>query len=215
VKIKNKRILITAGPTWVPIDKVRVISNTATGQTGILLAEKLQSKGAKVTLLLGPTEACCISAGIKVIRFKFFDELEESLIHELRRNKYDVLVHSAAVSDYKVRGAYRPKVSSDKKLWNLSLVPTRKIIDSIKKVSPSLFLVGFKFIPDSTERALVIAAKALMVHSGSDLVVANTLINNRYRARIVKKNAVSRSFLSKEDLVKSLVSEIGGDQCLE
>ena len=54
-KLKNKKVLITAGPTWVPIDNVRVISNTATGETGILLSEKLKNLGAKVTLLLGPT----------------------------------------------------------------------------------------------------------------------------------------------------------------
>ena len=64
MSLKNKRILITAGPTWVAIDSVRVISNIATGETGILLAKRLSLQGAKVTLALGPS--CCAYASGKI-----------------------------------------------------------------------------------------------------------------------------------------------------
>ena len=50
MKLKNKRVLITAGPTWVKIDKVRVISNTASGKTGLLFADAFKRLGSKVTL---------------------------------------------------------------------------------------------------------------------------------------------------------------------
>ncbi len=56
MSLNGKRILITAGPTWVPIDNVRVISNIATGTTGVLLAWQTSAQGAKVTLVLGPCE---------------------------------------------------------------------------------------------------------------------------------------------------------------
>jgi phosphopantothenoylcysteine decarboxylase/phosphopantothenate--cysteine ligase len=83
----NKRILITAGPTWVPIDSVRVISNIATGETGILLAQEAVRRGFGVTLLLGPCDCCCIGQGFKVVRFRFFDELRQRLKEELSSKK--------------------------------------------------------------------------------------------------------------------------------
>jgi len=81
--LATKSVLITAGPTWVAIDSVRVISNTATGETGTLLAERFAQQGAKVTLLLGPVSNCCLNKKIRVINFKFFDELRDKLIREL------------------------------------------------------------------------------------------------------------------------------------
>ena len=69
--LKNKNILITAGPTWVPIDRVRVISNIATGKTGILLAKSANKLGAKVTLVLGPVGEVGLEKEINVKRFYF------------------------------------------------------------------------------------------------------------------------------------------------
>ncbi len=140
-KLKNKRILITAGPTWVPIDSVRVISNVATGETGILLAEKLNAIGAKVTFLLGPAAGVpVINKGIRTIRFRFFDELKKVLIKELSSGKYDIVIHSAAVSDYRPMEKYGAKVSSNKNSWKIRLAPTEKLIDTVKKIDDSLFL---------------------------------------------------------------------------
>ena len=73
MNLRKLRVLITAGPTWVAIDNVRVISNIATGETGKILAEKLASMGAKVTLLIGPGDLCCLKKNIRLIRFKFFE----------------------------------------------------------------------------------------------------------------------------------------------
>ncbi|MBU1999188.1 MAG: phosphopantothenoylcysteine decarboxylase, partial [Candidatus Omnitrophica bacterium] len=68
--LKNKKILITAGPTWVPVDDVRVISNSASGETGILLAKRLSGQGAKVTLLLGPIGNYNPDKKIKLVLFR-------------------------------------------------------------------------------------------------------------------------------------------------
>lgn len=77
MSLKNKRVLITAGPTWVAIDKVRVISNTATGATGKILAQQLANKGAKVTLLINAENSCCLNKKIKILPFRFFDQLKK------------------------------------------------------------------------------------------------------------------------------------------
>lgn len=206
--LKNKRVLITAGPTWVPIDSVRVISNIATGETGILLAEKLQKLGARVTLLLGPVVACCLNKKIKVVRFKFFDELKNSLTRELKTKRYDIIIHSAAVADYKPNKIYAHKINSGRKNLTLNLVPTEKIIDAIKKINKSIFLVGFKFELGASRKTLIKKAKSLINRAKLDLAVANTLINNRYRAYIIGKNNVRGPFLNKRNLIDNLSKKL-------
>jgi len=212
-KFKNKRILITAGPTWVPIDKVRVISNIATGETGILLAEKLQRLGNKVTLVLGPAEACCLNRNIKLIRFKSLDELKNTISRELKAKRYDVVIHSAAVSDYRPEVTFAKKIKSGKKIWKLKLVPTSKIIDLLKKIDSSLFLVGFKFEPGARKNILLKKTRNLMWRADLDLAVANSIDKNRYEAYILKQNKVYGPWQNKNTLVNKLVNLIGENLC--
>lgn len=209
MSLKNKRILITAGPTWVPIDKARVISNIATGATGILLAQYLSNQGAKVTLLLGPPGACCLDKKIRLVPFVFFQDLKESLIGELSRRRYGIVIQAAAVSDYAPLGNYRRKVKSGIKEWALKLRPTVKIIDLIKKVDPAVYLVGFKFNPGVSRNVLIKESAALMQHSNADLIVANTVDKDGYRAYIVKKNNTYGPVKSKAAMAKQLI------RCLE
>lgn len=202
----NKRILITAGPTWVPIDGVRVISNTASGKTGILLAEALQSCGAKVTLLLGPQEACCLNKKIRIISFKFFDELKKLIQQQLRLNKYDIVIHSAAVSDYRPSKIYAAKVGSSRKCWVIKLVPTPKLIDLIRKSGGSkVFAVGFKFETAAKKEFLINSARKLLKRSDLDLVVANTVRGSFYRAYIVGRRKIVGPFFNKISLTKNLI----------
>ena len=208
-KFKNKRILITAGPTWIPIDKVRVISNIATGETGILLAEKLQRLGAKVTLFLGPIEACCLNNKIKLIRFKFFDELKSKISRELKSERYDSVIHSAAVSDYRPQKSYNRKVNSGIKRWQLNLIPTAKIIELIKKVDSSVFLVGFKFEPGARKNTLLKKTINLMRRANLDLAIANSIDTNGYQAYIINADKVYGPWQNKNTMVNKLIDLIG------
>ena len=209
----NKRVLITAGPTWVPIDKVRVISNIATGQTGILLAKIFCDLGAKVTLILGPAESCCLDKRINLIRFNFFTELRQILSKELRSGRYTVVVHSAAVSDYQPKKLYGGKVRSDLKTWKLDLLPTPKIIKEIKNINPSIFLVGFKFGPGLSKVKLIREAKKLIAHSKADLVVANSICGSNYNAYIVSEYDIKGPFSSKSAMAKELAIQTGEALC--
>ncbi|MFH0912964.1 MAG: phosphopantothenoylcysteine decarboxylase [Candidatus Omnitrophota bacterium] len=208
MSLKNKRILITAGPTWVLIDKVRVISNIATGETGILLAEELQSRGARVTLLLGAVGTCCLNKKIRLIRFKFFEELRRLVIKELETRKYSIVIHSAAVSDYRPLKTYSSKVRSGLDSWKLNLVPTAKIIDAIKKKDKSLRLVGFKFEPETTKARLIRKGEILLARKSCDTVVANTLSKGHYSAYIIQKDKTHGPIFTKEKLVKYLVEKL-------
>jgi phosphopantothenoylcysteine decarboxylase/phosphopantothenate--cysteine ligase len=201
-------VFITAGPTWVPIDNVRVISNIATGETGILLAEELNNLGAKITLLLGPVGICCLNRKIKIIRYKFFDDLRNRIEDELRSKKYDIVIHSAAVSDYKTKRIYPFKVKSGIKNWKINLVPAQKVINLIKEIDSSLFLVGFKFEPKANCSSLIEKTKDLIRRARLDLAIANTINNNSYRAYIMDKIQVTGPFLRKADLVRALIKEI-------
>lgn len=169
----NLKVLITCGATWTTIDDVRVISNISSGEMGHLIAQAFRSKKADVTVIEGPVTHTLIDKKIKVIKYRFFDELARVLKQELLK-KYDIIVHAAAVSDFKVAGASKSKISSDKSL-NLKLVATPKLIKDIKRLSPGSFLVGFKLESKLNQKNIYKMVKSLFVDAHCDLVVANTL----------------------------------------
>ncbi len=207
--VTKKRVLITAGPTWVAIDRVRVISNIASGETGFILAEKLKKFGAKVTLLLGPGYFRGPEKGIRILRFKYYGELEQLLRRELKKYRYSAVIHTAAVSDFKPQKIIRGKISSNLKKLRINLVPAKKLINNIKS-GVDLFKVGFKFEPVTKKNKLMECAKGLLKEANLDLVVANSDINNVYRAYILNKTANFGPFLSKSkmaDCLSKLIKE--------
>ena len=140
MSLRGKKILITAGPTWVALDAVRVISNIASGKTGLYLAEEARRQGAEVTLILGPVCQCGVDKSVNIIHFKFFDDLKSSLMKQLRGKKYDIIIHSAAVSDFKAQYKLRGKFNSDR-AHNLKLVPLEKLVVLIRRLVPKAKLV--------------------------------------------------------------------------
>jgi phosphopantothenoylcysteine decarboxylase/phosphopantothenate--cysteine ligase len=206
--LDNKRILITCGPTWVPVDIMRVISNRSTGALGQMIARDFADAGASVTLLEGPTIQKVSSGFIKVLPFIFFDELAALLKKELKKN-YDVCIHAAAVSDYQLKDPGQTKISSRLKQLNLVLVPTPKIIDTIKHLNPDVFLVGFKLEADLTAKDALDKTRGLFEDSRCDLVVANSLQGEKYSGYIVDKNKnISARQLSRQRLSKTLVKRV-------
>lgn len=203
-KSKGKRILITAGPTWVPIDEVRVISNIASGETGILLAEKLLKQRAKVTLVLGPVEFCGIGKKIKLIRFKFFDQLRSKLKKELLSKNYDCIIHCAAVSDFRPLRLLRGKLSSNK-AHTLKLTVLPKIIDEIRKLCPAAKLVMFKLEGRVSDLELLYRARKALRKARADLIVANR-ITPSYKAFILNQNETLGPINSKKELADKLVN---------
>lgn len=204
MSLKGKKILITAGPTWVAIDQVRVISNLASGETGFILADKFKKLGAKVTLLLGPGNFCGLQRSVKIIRFKYFTQLKQLLTVELKKEKYSAIIHAAAVSDYQVKGGDRNKISSNLKNLKINLIPTEKLIDSFKNYGAGLFSVGFKFEPTVTDNQLIKKAKALLNKADLNLVVANSNKNMAYRAYILDRTNKYGPFLSKTKMADYL-----------
>ena len=208
--MKNKKILITCGPTWVAIDSVRVISNSSTGEMGHLIAKDLKRLGAQITLLEGPVTHAADLRSIKVIKFQFYDDLVRILKEQLKK-KYDVIIHAAAVSDYRLKNSYTNKISSNQARVNLELVPTEKIIHWIKRLNPKAFLVGFKLETGRNLRNLKQKAAALIKQADCELVVANTFENQRYQGYILdKQNNILFKGKNRQDISKGLIVSLRG-----
>ena len=178
--LKNKKILVTGGPVWVPIDRVRVITNIFGGALGFLIAEKAAQMGAEVIFLLGPGKTEIpknLPKNLEIKRFKYFEELLELMKKEIKVNKCDIVIHSAAVPDYVPKKIYNGKIKSGNKELTIKLKPTIKIVDLIKIWNPFVFLVKFKLEISLSEKQLINKAHKSMVFSKADLMVANNLDN--------------------------------------
>jgi len=211
--LQGKKILITAGPTWVPIDKLRVITNIFKGTLGLVIAQKAQSMGAKVVVLLGPSpiQLSKKNKNLKIINFKFFDELLKLMKEEISSKKYDAVIHSAAVADYTPVKIYDGKIKSTKKRLVIVLKPTMKIVNLIRDWDPSIFLVKFKLEIGLSKKELIDVAYKSMIFSKADLVVANNLdhmVGNKYIGFIVDKNKMVKGFNQKEKLASALIKII-------
>ena len=200
------KVLITCGATWTPIDDVRVISNISSGEMGHLIARAFQSHKASVSVIEGPVTHTLIDKKIKIIKYRFFDELACILKKELLK-KYDIIIHAAAVSDFKVTGPLKTKISSDKAL-TLKLAATPKLIKDIKRLSPKSFLVGFKLESKLNPKDIFKTVKPLFTSAGCDLVVANTL-KNGYQGFIVNAGGdILSKAVNKKALAQNLVKLI-------
>lgn len=206
---------MTAGPTWVAIDPVRVISNISSGATGISIASAAARKGARVTLLLGPT--CSEGRGtkdegrIKIKRFEYYDELKKVLYAELKTRKYDILIHVAAVADYKPVKTSAQKIRSGRQALKISLEPTEKLIDKVRSYDPGIFLVMFKLESGSPERGLIDIAYKNLVRAKADMVVANNLegiTKDKHRAYIIDSQGKSVPVSTKKELADRLLKII-------
>ncbi len=197
------RILVTAGATWIKIDAVRILTSIFTGRTGLYLAKKFKSEGYKVRLLLNPH---CLGEvkDLEIVPFYYFADLKRKVLGELKRTSYDVIIHSAAVSDYQLKNPFKAKIPSGKERLILELFPTEKIIKLIRGLAPQAYLVQFKLEIDST--GLVHKAYASLQENKSDLVVANSLSDLKisYKAYLIDKEKRIVKISSREELFYQL-----------
>ena len=212
-KLKNKKVLMTAGPTIEYIDPVRVITNLSSGKTGTLLASELISAGAKVTLVYGQGNQTP-SKGIKVINVTTSKEMFDATKKELKK-KFDVIIMTAAVSDYIPENLSKSKIKSDKKSLVIRLKKTPKIIDLVRKYQKDALLVGFKAETNLTKTALIKLAQKKMKESGADIIVANDIgkkyqKNTDYNQVLIlnNKKTISSGWKKKEKIVKIIKKEI-------
>ena len=213
-KLKNKKILITAGPTIEYIDPVRVITNLSSGKTGVLLASELISAGAKVTMIYGPGSEKP-PKGIRVINVKTNKEMHDITTKELQNKKWDIVIMAAAASDYTPESSSKTKLKSKKESMTIRLKKTPKIINQVKKLQKTALLIGFKAETNLTEKALIKSAQKKMQECNADMIVANDIgikyqknPNNNEVFIVNPDKTVSSGWKRKEKVVKFIRKQI-------
>jgi len=167
--LKNKNVLITAGPTIEEIDPVRFISNHSSGKMGFALAHEATILGANVTLISGPTNQVLLTNQVDLIKIKSADEMFEKTLCYFKNS--DIVIMSAAVSDYTPAEFSQKKLKKDNKELNVKFKKTRDILFELGKIKSKQFLVGFA-LEDEQE---LINAKTKMKKKNLDLIVLNSL----------------------------------------
>ena len=167
--LKNKNVLITAGPTIEEIDPVRFISNHSSGKMGFALAHEATILGANVTLISGPTNQVLLTNQVDLIKIKSADEMFEKTLSYFKNS--DIVIMSAAVCDYMPAEFSQKKLKKDNKELNVKFKKTRDILFELGKIKSKQFLVGFA-LEDEQE---LINAKTKMKKKNLDLIVLNSL----------------------------------------
>jgi phosphopantothenoylcysteine decarboxylase/phosphopantothenate--cysteine ligase len=170
--LANHHFVVSAGPTRGWIDRVRFISNPSTGKMGIAIVHELISRGATVTLVLGPTTQIP-PAQAEVINVTTSEEMMDAVMKSLTNQKTECFISTAAVLDYVPSKKEDSKIASGKSSLALDLVPTKKIIEAARKKFKSLFIVGFKVETGISKKELEKRARTKIDAGICNLVVAN------------------------------------------
>jgi len=211
--LKNKKILITAGPTIEYIDPVRIITNQSSGKTGVLLASELISSGAKVTLVYGPGIEKP-PKGARIIKVNTSKEMFDVVKNELKK-KFDVVIMAAAIADYTPTIINKKKIKSDQNHIKISLKKAPKIIDQVKKLQKNTILIGFKAEANISKMDLIKSAQKKLRDSNADMIIANDIglkyqkNPNNNEVFIIDSSKVKASgWKKKEKIVKFIRKEI-------
>ena len=176
--------LVTAGPTFEPLDQVRRLTNFSTGQLGSALARFLTARGHQITLLLGEQAIFRSDLPQHLEFFGTTADLEERL-RAYAKSSVEAVFHAAAVSDFKfgkiwVRSHSNEltelkagKISTRQGSLVAELVPTTKIISSLREWFPSARLIGWKYEVDGEHAGVIKAARHQILECRTDACVAN------------------------------------------
>jgi phosphopantothenoylcysteine synthetase/decarboxylase len=179
--LTGRRILITSGPTWAPIDAVRYIGNRSTGRLGCRIAREALDRGAQVLLIAGPQSLVPEERdGLEIVGIETVEDLTSALQAALTGDEPpDAVVHAMAVLDYVPDSEWGGKTPSGRDRWEVTLVRSPKAIRKIRDWVPDCFLVQFKLESGLTEPELLEAALASLRSNRADMVVANDMTQIR------------------------------------
>ncbi|MBI3729266.1 MAG: bifunctional phosphopantothenoylcysteine decarboxylase/phosphopantothenate--cysteine ligase CoaBC [Burkholderiales bacterium] len=142
--LAGKHVLITAGPTFEPIDPVRGITNLSSGKMGYAIAQAAWEAGAIVTLVSGPT-ALDAPYGVRRIDVQTAQQMFDAVVVQLQQQKQDVFVAVAAVADWRVANASAQKLkkTSDGDAPQLQFAQNPDILASVAAMQNAPYCVGF------------------------------------------------------------------------
>jgi phosphopantothenoylcysteine decarboxylase/phosphopantothenate--cysteine ligase len=165
---EGKTVLVTAGPTREALDPVRFISNRSSGKMGYAIAESASKRGADVILISGPTTLNPPN-NVKLVNVESAIQMRDEVMSYAAQSQ--IIIMSAAVSDYRPRDFSNQKIKKDKDVITLVLEENPDILAELGRNKKGQILVGFSM---ETENLLENSRKKLE-KKNADLIVANDL----------------------------------------
>jgi len=160
------RILVTAGPTYEPIDPVRFVANRSTGKMGFAVAQEAARRGAEVTLVTGPVSLPDPS-GVEVVRVEAAEDMARAVTD--RYTQADAVVMAAAVADWRPREVSPEKLKKESGPPSLALEPVTDILATLGKRKEHQLLVGFAAETGNFQQE----ARRKLAEKNLDLIVVN------------------------------------------
>ncbi|EJT5913621.1 bifunctional phosphopantothenoylcysteine decarboxylase/phosphopantothenate--cysteine ligase CoaBC [Clostridium perfringens] len=208
----GKKVVVTAGPTMVPIDPVRILTNRSSGKMGYSIAEEARDRGAEVVLISGPTSLRKPN-GIKVIDVKTNEDMFNAIKNEFK--DADIVIKSAAVADYKAKNYSNEKIKKTGDDLNLIFERDRDILKTLGDMKKNQILVGFAAESSNLKEN----AKGKLERKNLDYIVANDISNqetgfasDENKVTIISKSGeeVSLEKMSKREVAKNIFDIIKG-----
>ena len=211
-KFIGKKILITSGPTFEPIDPVRFIGNYSSGRMGTALANAFVHSGAQVLFITGPAQfEPHKSENLKIKKVTSAKEMLKSVEEDYK--KMDIVVFAAAVSDYGLANFVSDKIKKEDKNLQLELIPNPDIAAEMGARKKNAFHVGFA-LETSNEK---VNAQKKLIKKNFDLIVLNSLkdpgagfSHNTNKVSIFDKenNEINLELKSKDEVARDIVNLI-------
>jgi phosphopantothenoylcysteine decarboxylase / phosphopantothenate---cysteine ligase len=161
--------MVTAGPTYEPIDPVRFIGNHSSGKMGFDIAKAAADEGAEVVLITGPTHLKLEHSLVKVVHVVSSEDMYHAC-HEYF-DGVDAAIAAAAVADYRPAVVAPQKIKKSEATLSLELEKTKDILSSLGEIKKKQFLIGFAL---ETENEIE-NAKQKIKKKNLDLIVLNSL----------------------------------------
>jgi phosphopantothenoylcysteine decarboxylase/phosphopantothenate--cysteine ligase len=167
--LKEKKILVTAGPTYEPIDPVRFIGNRSSGKMGFAIANAAAQRGATVTLISGPV-ALGTPKNVSRIDVETAEQMLDAVTKQAK--KCDAIIMAAAVADYAPKKPASNKIKKNESTQGLTLElqPTSDILRSLGAKKNGTVLVGFALETENEVKN----AKEKLRKKNLDLIVLNS-----------------------------------------
>ncbi|HFD2038919.1 TPA: bifunctional phosphopantothenoylcysteine decarboxylase/phosphopantothenate--cysteine ligase CoaBC [Clostridium perfringens] len=208
----GNKVVVTAGPTMVPIDPVRILTNRSSGKMGYSIAEEARDRGAEVVLISGPTSLRKPN-GIKVIDIKTNEDMFNAIKNEFK--DADIVIKSAAVADYKAKNYSNEKIKKTGDDLNLIFERDRDILKTLGDMKENQILVGFAAESSNLKEN----AKGKLERKNLDYIVANDIsksetgfASDENKVTIISKSGeeVSLEKMSKREVAKNIFDIIKG-----
>jgi phosphopantothenoylcysteine decarboxylase/phosphopantothenate--cysteine ligase len=170
--LAGRRVVVTAGPTREPLDPVRFLSNPSSGRQGFALAQAALDRGARVTLITGPTNLPT-PVGVERVEVVTVQEMHDAVLSAA--GQADALLMAAAPADYRPATTAPQKIKKGKDDLTLRLARTQDILSAVavRRAETGFPRVVVGFAAESEN--LVENARAKLAAKNLDLIVANDI----------------------------------------